>query len=67
MGKNVHEQVKIFNQTILNIFRSFIPNKTTLYDARGTPRMNIIYGPLNKKRNYFYRSQRKSINFNYIL
>ena len=32
LGKNVHEPVEIFNQTILNIFHNFIPNKTILCD-----------------------------------
>ena len=35
LGKNVHEQVKICNQTTLNI-----PNKTTLYDHRDPLWMN---------------------------
>ena len=26
-GKNVHEQVELFNKTLLNIFHNFIPNK----------------------------------------
>ena len=27
-GKNVHEQVELFNKTLLNIFYNFIPTKT---------------------------------------
>ena len=40
LGKNVQEQVKKFNQTIINIFHNFIPSKTTLYDDRDPPWMN---------------------------
>ena len=32
LGKNVHEQVEIFNHTMLNIFHNFIPNKTISCD-----------------------------------
>ena len=34
LGKNVHEQMEIFNQTIQNIFYNFISNKTILRDDR---------------------------------
>ena len=37
LGKNVHEQVEIFNQTALNIFHNFIPNKTILCYNRHPP------------------------------
>ena len=37
LGKNVHEQMQIFNQTILNIFHNFIPNKTILCNNRDPP------------------------------
>ena len=31
--KNVHEQVAIFNQTLMNIFSNYIPNKfITIHD-----------------------------------
>ena len=63
MQKNVHEQVKIFNYTILNTFHNFTPNKTILRDDRDPPWMNEKMNSLIKKKNAFYRSQRKSINF----
>ena len=65
LGKSVHEHAKLFNQTILNIFHNFIPNKTILCDDQDSPWMNEKIKSLIKKKNAFYRSQRKSINFNY--
>ena len=37
LGKNVHEQVEILNQTALNIFHNFIPKKTILCYNRHPP------------------------------
>ena len=65
LRKKVHEQVEIFNQTMLNIFHNFIPNKTTLCEDRAPPWMNEKIKSLVKKKNAFYCSQRKSINFDY--
>ena len=36
-GQDIHNQVSLFNTTILNIFRNFIPNKVTLCDDKETP------------------------------
>ena len=33
-GQNIHNQIKLFNTTILNIFRNFIPNKVILCDDK---------------------------------
>ena len=33
-GKNVQGQVELFNKTLLNIFRNFIPNKIIVCDDR---------------------------------
>ena len=63
--KNVHEPVEIFNQTILNIFHNFIPNKTILCDDRDPPWINEKIKSFIRKKNPVYHSQRKSINFDY--
>ena len=34
LGKNVHQQVEIFNKTLLNIFHNYIPNKFILCDNK---------------------------------
>ena len=38
--KNVHEQVSIFNQTLMNIFSNYIPNKFITTDDKDPPWMN---------------------------
>ena len=57
--------MEIFNQTILNIFHNFIPNKTILCDDRDPPWINEKLKSLIRKKNPVYHSQRKSINFDY--
>ena len=47
----MHEQVKIFYQAILNIFHTFIPNKTILCNGRDTPWKNKKIKLLINKRN----------------
>ena len=37
--KNVHQQVNIFNKTIVNIFSNFIPNKLVTFDDKDPPWM----------------------------
>ena len=39
-SKNVHEQVELFNKTLLNIFHNFILIKIIVYDDRDPPWMN---------------------------
>ena len=38
--KNVHEQVVIFNQTLVNLFSNYIPNKLITIDDKDPPWMN---------------------------
>ena len=38
--KNVHEQVVIFDQTLMNIFSNYIPNKLITVDDKDPPWMN---------------------------
>ena len=37
LGKNIHQEVETFNQTFLNIFHNFIPNKFILCDKKDLP------------------------------
>ena len=39
-NKSVHEQVTIFNQTLMNIFSNYIPNKLITVDDKDPPWMN---------------------------
>ena len=38
--KNVHEQVAIFNQTLMNVFSNYIPNKLIIIYDKDPPWMN---------------------------
>ena len=38
--QSVHEQVTIFNQTLINIFSNYIPNKLITVDDKDPPWMN---------------------------
>ena len=49
-GKNVHEQVGLFNKTLLNIFPNFIPNKIILCDDKNSPWMNDEIKKLIKRK-----------------
>ena len=64
-GKNVHKPVKVFNKTLLNISRNFIPNKITLCDDRDRPWMNDEIKKFIKRKNWIFQCQRKSGNLDY--
>ena len=64
-GKNVHEQVELFNKTLLNIFHNFIPNKIILCDDKDPPWMNGEIENLIKRKNWLFQCQRKSSNLDY--
>ena len=64
-GKNVHEQVELFNKTLLNIFHNFIPNKIILCDDKDPPWINGEIKNLIKRKNWLFQCQRKSGNLDY--
>ena len=64
-GKNVHEQVELFNKTLLNIFQNFIPNKIILCGDKDPPWMNDKIKNLIKRKNWLFQCQRKSGNLDY--
>ena len=55
-GKNVHEQVELFNKTLLNIFHNFIPNKIIVCDDRDPPWMNDEIKKMIKRKNWLFQS-----------
>ena len=63
--KNVHEQVELFNKTLLNIFHNFIPNKIILCDDEDHPWMNLEIIKLIKRKNWLFQCQRESGNLDY--
>ena len=62
----MHEQLELFNETLLNIFRNFIPNIIILCDDKGLPWMNNKIKKLIKTKNWLFQCQcqRKSGNLN---
>ena len=39
-NKSAHKQVSIFNETSMNIFPNFVPNKLVTFDNKDAPWMN---------------------------
>ena len=64
-GKNVYEQVELFNKTLLNIFYNFILNKIILCDDKDPPWMNDETKTLIKRKNRLFQRQRKSGNLDH--
>ena len=58
-NKNFYEQVSIFNNTLMNIFTNYIPNKYITTDDRDPPWMNKTL----KNKNKLKKSLHKSNNF----
>ena len=58
-GKNVHEQVELFNKTLLNIFPNFIPNEIIVCDAdRDPPWRNDEIKKMIKRKNWQKNSKK---------
>ena len=62
-GQNIHDQVNLFNTTILNIFRNFIPNKVILCDDKEPAWVNEEVRFSIKQKNLMFRIQRKISDF----
>ena len=58
LDKNINKQVILFNQTILNIFYNFIPNKIILCDDRDPPWMNDSIKHVIKKKKAIFQEQK---------
>ena len=58
--KNVHQQVNIFNKTIINIFSNFIPNKLVTFDDKDPPWMTEKVKEKIKWKHKFYRDYLKN-------
>ena len=65
LGKNVNQQVEIFNKTLLNIFHNYIPNKFILCDGKYPPWINKEIKSLIHRKNSLYQRQRKSGSIDY--
>ena len=58
--KNVHQQVNIFNKTIINIFSNFIPNKLVTFDDKDPPWMTEKVKEKKKWKHKVYRDYLKN-------
>ena len=58
----MHEQVVLFNKTILNIFHNFIPNKLIICYDKDTSWTNDKIKILIKKKNWLHQGQRRTGN-----
>ena len=54
-GKNVNEQVYLFNRTILNIFKNFIPNRIVTFDDSDPPWVNEQIKSLIQLKNQMFK------------
>ena len=59
LSKNAHEQVGLFNKTLLNIFHDFIPNKIIVCDDRDLPWMNDEIKKMIKRKNVAISKSKK--------
>ena len=64
-NKSVHRQISIFNETLMNIFSSFTPNKLVTFDDGDPPRMNDFVKSKIKWKNQLYNTYaRNGYKFN---
>ena len=71
MLKILQKQYPVLKETLLNIFRNYIPNKKIKWDYRQPPRMNENIKRKLKQRTklikYFYKNDQIRCDFNKIL
>ena len=60
-SKTVHKQVSIFNETLMNIFSNFIPNKYITFNDRDPPWMNDFVKSKIKFKNQLYNTYIKMV------
>ena len=58
--KTVHQQVNLLNDTILNIFTNFVPNKVITCDDRDPPWINDIIKDKIKWKNSMYKNYKRN-------
>ena len=59
INKSIHKQVSIFNETLMNIFLNFTPNKLITFDDRDPPWMNNYVKGKIKWKNQLYKTYAK--------
>ena len=58
LNKSVHDQVSIFNNTLINIFSNYIPHKYVTIDDRDPPWMTEIIKNKIKAKSSIYKSNK---------
>ena len=53
-NKSVHQQVEILNNTLMNVFSNFIPNKLVTFNEKDPPWMSEYLKKKIKWRNKIY-------------
>ena len=71
-GEEVHEEIGLFNKTLINIFHNFTANKAIVCDNKDPPWMNDKIKILIKKKNWLFQRETKFGKFdcatlNYIV
>ena len=56
-NENFYKQVSIFNNTLMNIFTNYIPNKYITTDDRDPPWMNKTLKNKNRLKKYLHKSK----------
>ena len=59
-NKSVHKQVSIFNDTMINIFSNFTPNKLVIFNDRNPLWMNDFAKSKIKWKNQLYKIYSKN-------
>ena len=59
LHNDVNSQVKIFNNTILNVMSNFVPNSTKRFSPRDSPWINKQLTTKLRKKNRLYRNYKK--------
>ena len=60
INKSIHKHVSIFNETLMNIFSNFNPNKLVTFDDRDPPWMNDYMKGKIKCKNQLYKTYAKN-------
>ena len=56
---DVNEQVELFNETLLNVFRNFIPNKTNKHNSKDPPWISQEVKTSLRKKARLYKKYRR--------
>ena len=65
LGKNIYQQVEIFNKILRNIFHNYMPNKYILCDDKDPPWINEEIKTWIHRKNSLYQRQGKFSSIDY--